>query len=627
MQADPPARRWAPRPSTTPRGSASRCLRGSTSSCGRPRRQTLRDFDVAALEQRLAERHQVVGRRLRGRDDRAVRRGARRPARSLYANAFPEAYKEDFSSARRRGRRAADRGAGRRSRSPCRCTSRSTPARARRASRCSARARRCRCPTSCPCCRPWASRWSTSGRTSSSRRPQPRMDLRLRPAPQQAPARGLARALPGRVRRGVARTPPSTTGSLRSCSTPGCRGARSRSCALTRSTSGRAVRPFSQDYIEAAPRRQRPDRAAARRSVRGALRPGACTAATRRRASATCAWQRSRARSPRPSTTSRASTRTASCAATCSPSRRRCGRTSTSRRRAAGRSTTSSLKLEPKLVPDLPEPRPAFEIFVYSPRVEGVHLRFGPVARGGLRWSDRREDFRTEMLGLVKAQMVKNAVIVPVGAKGGFYCKRLPDPAVDRDAWLAEGIACYTTFISGLLDVTDNLVQGEIGAAARRRAARLRRLLPRRRGGQGDRDVLRHRQRRGEGVRLLARRRVRVGRLGRLRPQGHGHHRSGRMGVGAPSLPRARDRLPDRGLHLRRRRRHERRRLRQRDAAERAHPAGRRVRPPRHLPRPEPRCGHVVRRAAPALRTAPVELGRLRQVARLRGRGRLLPRA
>ncbi|MBW8732683.1 MAG: NAD-glutamate dehydrogenase, partial [Terrabacter sp.] len=115
-----------------------------------------------------------------------------------------------------------------------------------------------------------------------------------------------------------------------------------------------------------------------------------------------------------------------------------------------------SIKLNPKKVPDLPAPRPQFEIFVYSPRVEGVHLRFGPVARGGLRWSDRREDFRTEVLGLVKAQMVKNAVIVPTGSKGGFYAKQLPDPAVDRDAWLAEGIASYKVFISGLLDVTDN---------------------------------------------------------------------------------------------------------------------------------------------------------------------------
>ena len=102
-----------------------------------------------------------------------------------------------------------------------------------------------------------------------------------------------------------------------------------------------------------------------------------------------------------------------------------------------------------------------FEIWVYSPRVEGVHLRFGKVARGGLRWSDRREDFRTEVLGLVKAQMVKNAVIVPTGSKGGFYAKQLPDPTVDREAWLAEGVAAYKLFISGLLDLTDNLVQGE----------------------------------------------------------------------------------------------------------------------------------------------------------------------
>ncbi|HET6699531.1 MAG TPA: NAD-glutamate dehydrogenase domain-containing protein, partial [Nocardioidaceae bacterium] len=125
-----------------------------------------------------------------------------------------------------------------------------------------------------------------------------------------------------------------------------------------------------------------------------------------------------------------------------------------------------SFKLEPSAIPDLPEPRPRYEIFVYSPRVEGVHLRFGAVARGGLRWSDRRDDFRTEVLGLVKAQMVKNAVIVPVGAKGGFFCKQLPDPS-DREAWMAEGIACYKTFISGLLDVTDNLVEGETVPPAR----------------------------------------------------------------------------------------------------------------------------------------------------------------
>ncbi|MFI9603541.1 NAD-glutamate dehydrogenase [Streptomyces sp. NPDC004069] len=121
-----------------------------------------------------------------------------------------------------------------------------------------------------------------------------------------------------------------------------------------------------------------------------------------------------------------------------------------------------SMKFDPQAIPDLPAPRPAYEIWVYSPRVEGVHLRFGKVARGGLRWSDRREDFRTEILGLVKAQMVKNTVIVPVGAKGGFVAKQLPDPSVDRDAWMAEGVASYKTFISALLDITDNMVAGEV---------------------------------------------------------------------------------------------------------------------------------------------------------------------
>ncbi|MDT5205171.1 MAG: glutamate dehydrogenase [Mycobacterium sp.] len=120
-----------------------------------------------------------------------------------------------------------------------------------------------------------------------------------------------------------------------------------------------------------------------------------------------------------------------------------------------------SLKLNAPLIEELPLPRPRFEIFVYSPRVEGVHLRFGYVARGGLRWSDRREDFRTEVLGLVKAQAVKNAVIVPVGAKGGFVVKQPPlptgDVAADRDANRNEGIACYQLFISGLLDITDNV--------------------------------------------------------------------------------------------------------------------------------------------------------------------------
>ena len=115
-----------------------------------------------------------------------------------------------------------------------------------------------------------------------------------------------------------------------------------------------------------------------------------------------------------------------------------------------------SFKFEARKIEDLPAPRPLYEIFVYSPRVEGIHLRFGKVARGGLRWSDRPQDFRTEILGLVKAQQVKNAVIVPVGAKGGFVPKRLPPPS-NRDAWMAEGTETYRIFIRSLLELTDNL--------------------------------------------------------------------------------------------------------------------------------------------------------------------------
>ncbi|MFC3095765.1 NAD-glutamate dehydrogenase [Alteromonas sediminis] len=120
-----------------------------------------------------------------------------------------------------------------------------------------------------------------------------------------------------------------------------------------------------------------------------------------------------------------------------------------------------SIKMQPELIPDMPLPLPKFEIFVYSPRVEGVHLRGGKVARGGLRWSDRQEDFRTEILGLVKAQQVKNTVIVPVGAKGGFVCKQLPTEG-GRQAFFEEGQACYRMFIRSLLDITDNIVDGAI---------------------------------------------------------------------------------------------------------------------------------------------------------------------
>ncbi|HYS12462.1 MAG TPA: NAD-glutamate dehydrogenase, partial [Burkholderiaceae bacterium] len=125
------------------------------------------------------------------------------------------------------------------------------------------------------------------------------------------------------------------------------------------------------------------------------------------------------------------------------------------------RRTFVSCKFDCSLVPGLPEPKPLYEIFVYSPRFEGIHLRGGKVARGGLRWSDRPEDFRTEVLGLVKAQMVKNTVIVPVGSKGGFVLKKAP-PTTEREAYMKEGVACYQDFLRGLLDLTDNLAATQV---------------------------------------------------------------------------------------------------------------------------------------------------------------------
>ena len=120
-----------------------------------------------------------------------------------------------------------------------------------------------------------------------------------------------------------------------------------------------------------------------------------------------------------------------------------------------------SFKIESVKLNFLPKPKPLYEIFVYSKRMEGVHLRGGKIARGGMRWSDRKEDFRTEVLGLVKAQIVKNSVIVPTGSKGGFICKMLPI-VTDIDAYQKEGVYCYTTFIEGLLDLTDNLIKGQV---------------------------------------------------------------------------------------------------------------------------------------------------------------------
>jgi glutamate dehydrogenase len=144
-----------------------------------------------------------------------------------------------------------------------------------------------------------------------------------------------------------------------------------------------------------------------------------------------------------------------------------------------------AFKIDSSRVPALPAPIPWREIWVYSPRVEGIHLRGGPVARGGLRWSDRRDDFRTEILGLMKAQLVKNSVIVPTGAKGGFYPKMLPPPD-DRDLWLAEGTASYSIFIRALLSITDNIVDDKVVHPDQVVIRDGRRSLFRRRRRQGD---------------------------------------------------------------------------------------------------------------------------------------------
>ena len=215
-----------------------------------------------------------------------------------------------------------------------------------------------------------------------------------------------------------------------------------------------------------------------------------------------------------------------------------------------------AIKLNPGLIDELPLPRPKFEIFVYSPRVEGVHLRFGSVARGGLRWSDRREDFRTEILGLVKAQAVKNAVIVPVGAKGGFVVKQpaaahrrcRPPTATPPATRASPATSCSSP---GLLDVTDNVDQRHRKVVpppevVRRDGDDAYLVVAADKGTATFSDIANDV---AEVLRLLARRRVRLRRFGRLRPQGDGHHRQGRVGERQTPLPRNGRRHADRGLH------------------------------------------------------------------------------
>ncbi len=262
-----------------------------------------------------------------------------------------------------------------------------------------------------------------------------------------------------------------------------------------------------------------------------------------------------------------------------------------------------SFKLDPTQIPLCPLPRPRFEIFMHSPRVEGVHLRGGSVARGGLRWSDRREDFRTEILGLMKAQMVKNALIVPVGAKGGFVVKRAGD----------EVVACYTTFISSLLDITDTYAAtGEVvppPGVVRHDGDDPYLVVAADKGTATFSDI-------ANGVAQsygfwLGDAFASGGSVGY-------DHKA--MGITARSAWVSVQRhfrelgvdVQTRGLHRRRHRRHERRRVRQRHAAVRAHPARGRLRPPPHLPGPGPRHGGVARRAPTAVRAAALFMGGLR---------------
>jgi glutamate dehydrogenase len=203
---------------------------------------------------------------------------------------------------------------------------------------------------------------------------------------------------------------------------------------------------------------------------------------------------------------------------------------------------TLAFKFDSQAVEAAPQPRPFREIWVCSPRVEGIHLRFAPIARGGIRWSDRAQDFRTEVLGLVRAQLVKNAVIVPSGAKGGFLPRRLP-PGGSREEVQKEGAAAYRLFIAALLDLTDNIVDGRIVPPPRvlRHDGDDAYLVV---AGQGHGLLLRHRQRDLPRARLLARRRVCLGRLGGIRPQENGHHRPRRLGVRQAPLPRDGHRHP-----------------------------------------------------------------------------------
>ncbi len=279
-----------------------------------------------------------------------------------------------------------------------------------------------------------------------------------------------------------------------------------------------------------------------------------------------------------------------------------------------------SFKLESQQLRELPLPKPLFEIFVFSPRMEGVHLRMGYVARGGIRWSDRREDFRTEVLGLMKAQQVKNTVIVPVGAKGGFVVKRLP---AEREAQQAEVIACYQTLIRGLLDVTDNIVDERIvppPMVVRHDKDDAYLVVAADKGTATFSDIA---NALSEEYAFWLGDAFRVRRLGGLRPQENGDHLARRLGIGQAALPRNRRRCAAAELHRRRDRRHGGRRVRQRHAAIAAHQAARGIQSHAHLHRSAAGPGAFLPRARTAVQNAAFQLGRLHARGDFQGRRRV----
>ena len=531
-------------------GQRVRRSRGSTSSCARPRAQPIRDVDVADARAPARRGGALLARRLhRRRADARVRRGGRRPAR---ATATPTRSPRPT----RRTTVAARAGVGRPR--PARGRSRATrastlslyqpmdgPADVRgAASRCSGSARRCRSPTMLPMLLvAWASRSSTSGRTSSSGLARPVVHLRLRAALPAASCSPDAAASCSRTRSravwdgcneidgfnrlvlgaGLTVAPGGRAARLRQVPAPGRHAVRpglhrGRAASATSTSPGCLVELFEARFDpgrngdldgDASPRAER--RGAAAERISQALDDVASLDEDRILRSYLAVIQ--------------ATLRT------------------NYFQRDARRGRAPALPLvqaRPAAIPDLPEPRPLFEIFVYSPRVEGVHLRGGPVARGGLRWSDRREDFRTEVLGLVKAQMVKNAVIVPVGAKGGFVLQAAARRRRTARRWMAEGVACYQTFISR--PARRHRQPGRRRGRCRRRAwcattattptwwsppTRARRPSP-----TSPTAVA------AEYGFWLGDAFASGGSVG-LRPQGDGHHRARRLGVGQAPLPRA----------------------------------------------------------------------------------------